>query len=168
MTGAENMKEKRILDTWDNLDKAVERLMKADTLGDVAKRNAWDNVNDQLRKLKRVLEIEVPRPNKKARRKKHRRRKDKTFEQLCDDIIKRGFTYLDSTDNRTPWLLEVGVVRVVQGNDEYDPGQQSFIPVWAAQCKNKTELLRVKRSPKARQAMTAAFHLGLKYRLEAA
>jgi len=162
------VKEKRVIDTWNNLDKAVERLLKADKLGDIAKRNAWDNVNDQMRKLKRVLEAECPRPKKKVRRKKRRRKKQRTFAQLCDDMIKRGFTFVDSTDDRMPWLLEVGVVRVVREDDEYDPGQQSFIPVWADQCKNKTELLRVKKSPKLRKAMTSAFHLGLKYVLAAA
>lgn len=164
------MREKRILDTWDNLDKAVERLMKAETLGDVAKRNAWDNVNDQMRKLKSVLEIEVPRPRRTTtRRKKSRRRKALSFDKMCSDLIKKGYTTVDSMDEHMPWLLEVGVVRVVRADeDDWEGGQQSFIPVWAAQCKNKTELLKVKRSPKLRKAMTTAFHLGLTYVVQAA
>lgn len=163
------MREKRIIDTWNCLDKAIERLMKAEQLGDIAKRNAWDNVNDQMRKLKRTLEIECPRPKRTPKRRKRRRKKkQKTFSQLCDDMIKGGYTYVDSTDDRMPWLLELGLVRIVREEDDYDPGQQSFIPVWAAQCKSKAEAIRVKRSPKLKQALTTAFHLGLKYAIKEA
>ena len=164
------MNEKKILGVWNNLDKAVERLMKSDKLGDIATRNAWDNVNDQMRKLKSMLEVEVPRPRRKVtRRKKSRRNKAQSFDRKCAAIIKKGYTTVDSSDARMPWLLELGLVRVVQANeDDWGGGQQSFIPAWADQCKTKSEAQKVQRSPKLRKAMTSAFHLGLKYVLAAA